>query len=74
MTNNGDGMNDYFVIETKIPRVLNLTVYNAWGNEIFKEEDYKGKWGNLVNDGIYFYQINDPLLNKNYKGWIQIVK
>lgn len=74
VTNNGDGMNDFFIIETKIPRILNLIVYNAWGSEVFKEEDYQGQWGNNAKDGIYFYQITDPLLNKNYKGWLQILK
>jgi hypothetical protein len=73
ITSNQDGMNDYFIIETNIQRPLDLTVYNSWGIEIFKQENYKGQWGVDIKDGIYFYQLTDSLLNKNYKGWVQVV-
>jgi len=74
ITNNNDGKNDFFVIETKIDRPLVLSIYNSWGTEIFKDENYRGQWGGSnLKDGIYFYYITDALLKKSYKGWLQVV-
>ncbi|MDW5289142.1 gliding motility-associated C-terminal domain-containing protein [Formosa sp. PL04] len=51
VTPNGDGKNDYFIIEqsyTNCARNLNVQVYNRWGVKVFETDDY-GEKGNVFN-------------------------
>lgn len=73
-TPNNDGVNDYFKLEglTKCGEA-EITIYNRWGQEIFKSSDKDFKWdgkttnGEPVSEGVYFYlgsfkKQNDPLI------------
>lgn len=56
-TPNGDGINDFFIIEN-IERFPNskLEIFNRWGNLVFKHDNYKNDWdGNDLNAGTYYY-------------------
>ncbi|RZL19035.1 MAG: gliding motility-associated C-terminal domain-containing protein, partial [Pedobacter sp.] len=50
---NGDGINDFFVIENALGKVINLEVYNRWGNRIYRSKDYKNTWDGRTTEGIY---------------------
>jgi gliding motility-associated-like protein len=50
---NGDGINDFFVIENALGKVINLEVYNRWGNRIYRSKDYKNTWDGKPTEGIY---------------------
>ncbi|MFP5080288.1 Ig-like domain-containing protein [Pedobacter sp. JCM 36344] len=50
---NGDGINDFFVIENALSKVINLEVYNRWGNRIYRSKDYKNTWDGRTTEGIY---------------------
>jgi gliding motility-associated-like protein len=57
---NGDGVNDAFVIECG--KDWKLTVFNSWGIELFRDEDYHNDWQGTYNgapipDGTYFYSL-----------------
>lgn len=57
---NGDGVNDAFVIECG--KDWKLTVFNSWGIELFRDEDYHNDWegtykGAPIPDGTYFYSL-----------------
>jgi gliding motility-associated-like protein len=54
---NGDGINDFFVIELNgIKGKVNLMLFNRWGKLIFEDSDYKNNWaGETSTDGVYFY-------------------
>lgn len=74
---NGDGTNDTFTIEG-IENYPNneLTVWNRWGNLIFKVKGYKNQWGGTweesdLPDGTYFYILDDGADN-TYRGYVQI--
>ena len=72
-TPNGDGINDLFIpirytehIKnfdiTKFVEKIDLTIYNRWGNPVFKTEDPDIKWdgidfetNKLVSEGVYYY-------------------
>lgn len=72
---NGDGKNDFFVIDTgTFPLEKSLTVYNRWGNLLFEEENYFNDWSpDYLPDGVYFY-ITDVDQFGLYKGSFQIIK
>jgi len=75
MTPNGDGINEYLVIES-IDNYANcdLTVYNMWNDEVYSVSGYKNDWGGYGNngkqvpDGPYYYIIacdDKPVLKGN---------
>jgi len=75
ITTNSDGYNDYFQIKTNIQRPLQVSIYNSWGNKVFEDSNYKNEWNATgLSEGIYFYQVTDTLLHKNYKGWLQVIR
>ena len=60
ITPNGDGHNDYFVIEN-IERLesANLKIFNRWGTLIYSSDNYKNDWdGGDAPDGVYFWHID----------------
>ncbi len=80
---NGDGLNDIFSID-RLENVFydyTFTVYNRWGNEVFKGDRSTGFWDGSV-DGVistdptsttYFYvlDLNDGV-HEPLKGWIYV--
>jgi len=73
-TPNNDGVNDAFEIQGLQPHSL-LIIYNRWGNEIYKSEDYNNKWKAMdCPDGIYYYLFSSPLRNQNRRGFINIIR
>ncbi|WP_210462090.1 ice-binding family protein [Rufibacter roseolus] len=56
---NGDGINDTFVIRNLLNFPDNdLTVYNRWGNEIYKTKSYKNDWrATGLEEATYFYVL-----------------
>jgi len=78
MTPDGDGRNDTFEV-TSIRRYpgSSVQVFNRWGNLIFEDLDYNGKWnGDGAADGTYYYIVG---LKKNtgveyFRGDLTIVR
>ena len=81
ITPNGDGINDYLVIDSieKYP-VNKVTIFDRWGNTITVIENYDNKtqrWGGMykdnrkVVDGVYYYKIELPD-RKSILGWILV--
>ncbi len=57
ITPNGDGSNDYFVIEN-LGTVNYLIVYNRWGRVVYETANYKNDWnGGNLSDGVYYYLL-----------------
>ncbi|WP_338873252.1 gliding motility-associated C-terminal domain-containing protein [Spirosoma sp. SC4-14] len=68
---NGDGINDYFVVQ-RLPAgvTIQLEIYNRWGSVVYRNNNYKNDWDGTANqgiktttamqglpDGTYYYQI-----------------
>ncbi len=58
---NGDGLNDYFVVHgLDIFPNNSIIIYNRWGNEVYKKDNYQNDWngtttsGDYLPDGTYF--------------------
>ena len=66
---NGDGHNDFFIIENVKEFPINkLLVFNRWGEVLFTSEPYNNEWDGTVNiehplmgtalpEGMYFYRF-----------------
>ncbi len=67
---NGDGVNDGFVIKDLGDYAQNeLIVINRWGNEVYRQADYKNNWsGTGLNEGTYFYIVR--LKKSNGESWV----
>ena len=50
-TPNDDGKNDLFVIKGIKGTENTLTVYNRWGNKVYKMENYDNTWNGMPNVG-----------------------
>ncbi len=75
-TPNGDGVNDVFIIRgLESYNQADLSVFNRWGNEVYRNTNYKNTWdGNNLNEGTYYYKLS---MKKGddvqvYTGWILI--
>lgn len=79
MTANGDGINDYFVIDEALKFPNNrLIIQNRWGNVVFDEVGYRNTFdGANCVDGVYFYifyrdsESHTPVSNQ---GFLQIIR
>jgi gliding motility-associated-like protein len=69
-TPNGDGANDYFFVNAKSLRKFRLSIYNRWGNLVYRhiqdEEKFDwqgwdgtmdGKGKSKLDPGVYYYVI-----------------
>ncbi len=74
-TPNGDSKNDALEINKAPHTSVAIEVYNRWGGQIFKADDYDNKWdGGAASDGIYYYTLKASCPNKTVKKWIQIAR
>lgn len=76
---NGDGINDFFLIEgiEEYPNNT-LQVFNRWGNQVVNKIGYKNEWkgnwgakGELLPDGTYFY-LFDTGEGEVHSGYLEI--
>jgi gliding motility-associated-like protein len=74
-TPNGDGNNDYFMINAKHLNSYSIVIYNRWGKKVFESNNVSQSWdGKNVEDGTYYYIIKALGMNgKEYdeKGYLQ---
>jgi gliding motility-associated-like protein len=79
ITPNGDGVNDYFLIDKigDYPQ-NNIVIFNRWGNVVFKEAPYTNTWngksksGSDLPDGIYYHTFDFGNGEKAITGYILI--
>lgn len=75
-TPNGDGKNDYFVIEGRGVKTFELKIFNRWGSIVYETNDLKKPWTGGQNeyyapDGTYFWTVvaldqnNQPIVDKD---------
>lgn len=66
LTPNGDGFNDRWTIVRPGSKQISVSVYNRWGQEVYKNANYNNEWdgkgtGNFLGkdlpNGTYFYVV-----------------
>jgi gliding motility-associated-like protein/uncharacterized repeat protein (TIGR01451 family) len=74
ITPNGDGKNDLFnIIGLEGYDRAELIIFNRWGNEVYKSDNYKNTWdGQGLNEGTYYYilRLFQGGNDESHKGWI----
>ena len=82
-TPNGDGKNEFFVINCIENFENDIQIFNRWGEVVFEQNDYDNFWngrnqdGELLPQGAYFYVltiINDMGQREVIKGHISIIR
>lgn len=74
---NGDDVNQFFTIKGAETLPENtLTVFNRWGNQVYKTQFYQNDWdgtwnGSHLQNGTYFYLFDDGAGN-TYTGYVYL--
>ena len=64
---NNDGVDDTWIIKRPFGSKVSVWIYNRWGNEVYKNEDYNNDWrgrgvsnflGEELPEGTYFYIVH----------------
>jgi len=76
ITPNGDGKNDFFVIQgLDITKNNKLIVLDRWGKEVYSTNSYKNNWnGAAVSSGVFYFTMTDQATHQSYRGWLEILK
>jgi len=83
-TPNGDGVNDYFFVDAKSLRQFRISIYNRWGNLVYRHEQsedrfdwqgwdgtMEGKGKSKLDPGVYYFVIEATGWDaENYRGGI----
>ena len=78
MTPNGDGFNDYWVIDNvEIYEGFELHIFNSRGNIVYESYNYQNDWdgtyqGAPLPGGVYYYLFKNQ--EKQYQGTITLIK
>lgn len=59
---NGDGHNDVFRIYSTGLTEVTVSIFNRWGNELYRYKDPEGGWDGFINqqeieEGMYVYRV-----------------
>ncbi len=79
ITPNGDGYNDYWIVnDSTITTPFTVSIYNRNGKLVFNQDNYDNTWsgtynGNVLPQGTYYYIVEDAD-NKKVKGSITIIR
>src|SRR5690606_42114943 len=75
-TPNGDGRSDVIeIVGIEGFDRVEITVVNRWGNEVYRNKNYKNDWdGQGLNEGTYYYVIitHNGSRQERYAGWVLI--
>lgn len=84
ITPDGDGMNDYFTIESSMPVQSSCVIRNRWGQVMyekgmnFEPVNWNGRQNGMeCPDGAYYFFINlytDGIHAKEYTGILQLIR
>jgi len=79
ITPNGDGANDFWVIDDiDYFRDNSMKIFNRWGNVVYAQQNYNNTWngdnqrGSPLPAGTYFYLVDLGNGQDPYKGFVMI--
>ena len=74
ITPNGDGANDFWIIENLLYAPQNrVALYDRWGEVVFRTENYENDFDALdLPTGVYYYVVQDLSHQVNHSGYVWI--
>lgn len=73
ITPNGDGVNDKFEIPCiKEYESVVFRIYNSWGEEVFRSDDYQNDWEGNGHEGTFYYTLESSNFS-SVTGYINVV-
>jgi gliding motility-associated-like protein len=74
-TPDGNGYNETFEIRGFEQGRWRLTVFDRWGAKVYESLAYNDDWrGEGLPTGSYFYWLDSKDGNRQFKGWVQILR
>lgn len=72
---NGDQLNQAFVLKGLNAAEWALTVFNRWGKQVYQVGSYNNRWSAAGQPaGVYYYQLRNTITREQYKGWVEVVR
>ena len=73
ITPNNDGKNDKFIIKGIEQGEWDLTIYNRWGKQTYRDNNFKNNWVSTEENGAYYYLLQHQDDCNEFKGWLYII-
>ena len=83
-TPDGDGVNDGFTGKGIYIKEFEMTIFDRWGNLIYRTTDINKPWNGIANHGteiaqsdvyVYVFKVTDfKMIKHNYKGIVTLVR
>lgn len=70
VTANNDGKNDVFNVGFT---GATLEIFNRWGKQVYRSENYNNTWGRDASNGLYYYLLTTQRGTK-CKGWVEVLE
>ncbi|MFD1872390.1 gliding motility-associated C-terminal domain-containing protein [Hymenobacter bucti] len=75
LTPNGDGANEYFVLQGLVAADWKVQVFSRWGQPVFEQEKYDNRWAAQGQAaGLYYYLLRHAATGQQYRGWVEVIK
>lgn len=75
LTPNGDGANEYFVLQGLTAADWKVQVFSRWGRQVFEQEKYDNRWAAQGQPaGLYYYLLQHTITGQQYRGWMEVIK
>lgn len=76
ITPNQDGFNDTFEIKNiKLYPQNKLVILNRYGKVLYEQSGYQGDWnGGDFSNGVYYFNLYLPEKQKEFKGWLHVIR
>lgn len=75
VTDDGDSKNDKFLLPDVLRRDASLTIFNRWGNAIFRTNHYQNDWPDShLATGVYYYLLKGNCFQREFHGSIQLLR
>ena len=75
ITPNNDISNEQFIVNGIEKGVWKINIYNRWGVLVYTSNQYNNDWeAKNVSTGVYYFKLSNPKGDREYKGWIQVLR
>jgi hypothetical protein len=75
VTDDGDSRNDKFLLPDVLRGDASLTIFNRWGDAIFRTDHYQNDWPDShLATGVYYYLLKGNCFQREFHGSIQLLR